>query len=343
MCDIRWLDRDENNRMCTSSTKLIVRERATMGLFPGMTSIFTSVAAISSVYIASLTGTGAEAFHLQPTTTATLPSWLPHRNNRLQELLLRSPVTLWLPEKAAMSATSLKATTSEDNDPSPLSSSSASDVVITKIGSTTSTVVAGTFFIFLCYKRDALMVSFFLGAICNAIFGKILKKVLDIKRPEVDPEANGDLNKIGVDAVVVNRPSDNGMPSSHAMSLGFICTFVALLIPTTALPLLAYAAMSLIYRVRVNLHTVDQIAVGAILGTFDGTVWWHLCTSGFRGVNVPEVVLSSRMMNEYGLLPWCLLAVPALIGAAVVGSVERRLGNYFRSGSSGEATNSKQE
>eukprot|EP00535_Pseudo-nitzschia_heimii_P003618 CAMPEP_0197193812 /NCGR_PEP_ID=MMETSP1423-20130617/28034_1 /TAXON_ID=476441 /ORGANISM="Pseudo-nitzschia heimii, Strain UNC1101" /LENGTH=40 /DNA_ID= /DNA_START= /DNA_END= /DNA_ORIENTATION= len=36
-------------------------------------------------------------------------------------------------------------------------------------------------------------------------------------------------------------------------------------------------------------------------------------------------------MNEHGRLPWYLLAVPALIGAAVVGSVERRLGKYFRS------------
>jgi len=49
------------------------------------------------------------------------------------------------------------------------------------------------------------------------------------------------------------------------------------------------------------------------------------------------------MMNEYGLLSWYLLAVPALVGAAVVGSVERLLGNYFRSSSLCEKMKSKQD
>jgi membrane-associated phospholipid phosphatase len=325
-----------------------------------MTTIFTSIAVITSTYIASPTVTPVEAFHLSSTTTATLPLSLlhPHRNNRSQELLLRSPATPLLSEKVAMSATSLKGTgtTSEDDHATSLSlsSSSVSDVLISKIGSTTSTVVAGTFFIVLCYKRDALMVSFFLGAICNAIFGKVLKKFLKIERPEIAVAVavtDGDENSERIDAVVapdidtIDRPSDNGMPSSHAMSLGFICTFVALLLPKTTIPLLAYAAISLIYRVRVNLHTVDQIAVGAVLGTFDGAVWWQLCTTnGFHGFNIVELVSSSGMMNDYGLLSWYLLAVPALIGAAVVGSVERRLGKYFRSSSSSDETmNSKQE
>lgn len=190
------------------------------------------------------------------------------------------------------------------------------------------------------------MVSFFLGAIGNAIFGKVLKKLLKIERPDL-VLADGDTNNVnsGVENVIpeIDRPSDNGMPSSHAMSLGFICTFVALLRPSTTIPLLAYAAISLIYRVRVNLHSVDQIAVGAVLGIFDGTVWWYLCIKGLYGVKILELVSSSGMMNENGHLSWYLLAIPALVGAAVVGSVERRLGNYFRSGSSDEEVISKQE
>jgi len=202
-------------------------------------------------------------------------------------------------------------------------------------------VVAGTFFIVLCYKRDALVISFFFGAIGNAILGKVLKKILKIERPEVVVA----VAENGADDVIpeIDRPSDNGMPSSHAMSLGFICTFLALLLPNTTIPLLAYAAISLIYRIRVNLHSVDQIAVGAILGTFDGVVWWQLCTNGFRGVTILEWVSSSGMMNEHGLLSWYFLALPALIGALVVGSVERRLGKYLRIGSSEEANSSKHD
>ena len=286
--------------------------------FTSIISIFSPI----SFYITSLptTLTAVEAFRSPLSSSIKLlSSFLPHRDLQV----LRPPAT------ASMSTrTSLKESTSDDNASSLSSSSSSSSsiltVIITKIGSTTSTVVAGTFFVALCYKRDALMVSFFLGAICNAVFGKVLKKILKIERPvDVDGDDNAD------------RPNDNGMPSSHAMSLGFICTFVALLVPTTALPLLIYAGISLVYRVRVNLHTVDQIAVGAFLGTFDGAVWWHLCAVGFGGgLNVIELISSSGIMNEHGLLPWYLLAVPALIGAAVVGSVERRLGKYFRSGSS---------
>ena len=218
----------------------------------------------------------------------------------------------------------------EDSPDSP----SILDVLITKIGSTTSMVVAGTFFVVLCYKRDALMVSFFLGSISNAIFGKVLKKILKIERPDV---------ALSEDVPEIDQPSDNGMPSSHAMSLGFICTFVALLLPSTTLPLAVYSAISLIYRVRVNLHTVDQIAVGAILGTFDGAAWWYLCTQGFRGFNVVEMITATGIINESGQLHWYLLAFPLLVGAAVVGSVERRLGKYFGSSKDEDVDDPKQD
>ncbi len=43
--------------------------------------------------------------------------------------------------------------------------------------------VAITFFVFLAVKRDALMVSFFIGAINNGILSKVLKKLLNQERP----------------------------------------------------------------------------------------------------------------------------------------------------------------
>ena len=230
-----------------------------------------------------------------------------------------------------MKTSSLKGNAGDEDSPD---SPSILDVLITKIGSTTSMVVAGTFFVVLCYKRDALMVSFFLGSISNAIFGKVLKKILKIERPDV---------ALSEDVPEIDQPSDNGMPSSHAMSLGFICTFVALLLPNTTIPLAVYSAISLIYRVRVNLHTVDQIAVGAILGTFDGAAWWYLCTQGFRGFNVVEMITATGIINESGQLHWYLLAFPLLVGAAVVGSVERRLGKYFGSSKDEDVDDPKQD
>eukprot|EP00429_Kryptoperidinium_foliaceum_P011195 CAMPEP_0176002642 /NCGR_PEP_ID=MMETSP0120_2-20121206/754_1 /TAXON_ID=160619 /ORGANISM="Kryptoperidinium foliaceum, Strain CCMP 1326" /LENGTH=144 /DNA_ID=CAMNT_0017335241 /DNA_START=235 /DNA_END=669 /DNA_ORIENTATION=- len=94
--------------------------------------------------------------------------------------------------------------------------------LLEKIGSTTSMTVAGMFYLVLAWKRDALMVSFFIGSISNGILSKILKKMLKQERPP-------DLDESAMEI----RPSDNGMPSSHAMSLGFIGTFTAMQLPWT--------------------------------------------------------------------------------------------------------------
>lgn len=187
------------------------------------------------------------------------------------------------------------------------------------IGKTTSILVAGTFFIVLAYKRDALMVSFFIGAISNGILSKILKKVLKQERPaELDT----------TDMVV--KPSDNGMPSSHAMSLGFIGTFTALMLPWTRIPIILYVIISLLYRIETNLHSEDQIIVGLILGTLNGALWKMFCTGNNPwNINIIDLV-SQSILNEQGLLPLPLLLVPALIGALVVGSVERRISGWIQ-------------
>jgi hypothetical protein len=165
------------------------------------------------------------------------------------------------------------------------------------------------------------MFSFFVGAISNGILSKILKKTLKQERPAELDTSTMDL-----------APSDNGMPSSHAMSLGFICTFTALSLPYTTIPLTIYAIISLIYRIQTNLHSLEQIVVGAILGTINGAIWWQLCTGTNNplGINVVDWISSTPIINDQGLLPWYLLSVPALVGAAVVGSVERRIAKYFK-------------
>ena len=163
-------------------------------------------------------------------------------------------------------------------------------------------------------KNLQLFGNFFIGSISNGILSKILKKVLKQERPSGLDESFLDL-----------PPSDNGMPSSHAMSLGFIGTFTAFQLPWTTVPLLIYATISLIYRVKTNLHSVEQVVVGSVLGSVNGIIWCSLCFgNNIFGVHVVDWV-SETFLNEQGLMPWYGLAVPALIGAAVVGSVERRL------------------
>lgn len=230
--------------------------------------------------------------------------------------------------KDAFSATSIYLSTGNDPEMSksdkipehsPTASSDKSSVLY-RIGSTTSTVVAGTFYAVLTWKRDALMVSFFIGSISNGILSKVLKKILKQERPA------------GLDESTMEfAPSDNGMPSSHAMSLGFIGTFTALQLPWATVPILVYATISLVYRVKENLHTIEQILVGAVVGSLNGFVWRSFCF-GDNPFDIHVINwVSGSLLNEQGLLPWYGLAIPALVGAAVVGSVERRISRFLKS------------
>lgn len=190
-------------------------------------------------------------------------------------------------------------------------------MALSLVGSTTSALVSVTFFCALAWKRDALMVSFFIGSILNGILSKILKKIIGESRPQ-------ELQTIEMNI----KPSDGGMPSSHAMSLSFIGVFTAMNLPWLRIPLVIYVMMSLYYRVKVNLHTPEQIAVGLVLGTSNGLVWYHLCHNGAFGMNVKSFV-ETHFLNELGFLPWPALIIPVIVGAAVVGSFERRITKWL--------------
>lgn len=202
---------------------------------------------------------------------------------------------------------------------SPSSSQTTIPLVIQYVGSTTSLVVAGTFFAVLCWKRNALMVTFFLGSILNGILSKLLKKLLNQERPGSAASTTPPPTLL-----VVEQPGDKGMPSSHAMSLGFIGVFTGLVLPQTQLLILAYVAISLYYRVRTQLHSLDQIVVGLVLGSIHGYLWFCNRTP------MMEFMSTHILTDPQGLLPIPLLVVPALVGTVVVGSVERRISKWIR-------------
>ena len=217
-------------------------------------------------------------------------------------------------------------------------SSSSNDVtksLIAKIGSTTSSVVAGTFFLVLAYQRDSFMMTFFIGSILNGVASKILKKVLNVQRPE------------GYEGTGI-KPSDGGMPSSHAMSLGFIGTYcviqtisklgLGLQSGAVSIGLVAYAAVSLIYRVQCKLHTRDQIIVGLIFGISNSFLWHSLAFGQnpyLPNISIMEFV-SANILPSSGIMPIQYLAIPALVGAAVVGSFERRISLWLKNRKSKE-------
>jgi membrane-associated phospholipid phosphatase len=189
------------------------------------------------------------------------------------------------------------------------------DMSVSLIGSTTSAAVSLTFFGFLAWQRDALMVTFFIGSIGNGILSKLLKRIINQTRPA----------ELASRALIQRKPTDNGMPSSHAMSLGFIATFTSLCAPWAATPLALYTLISLYYRIQVNLHTWQQVIVGLSVGSMNGYLWHRWCHTTALLDWVRETCLDAHS----GLLPVPMLIVPIVLGAVTVGSLERRLGDLF--------------
>jgi dolichyldiphosphatase len=130
-------------------------------------------------------------------------------------------------------------------------------------------VVLSANYVVLLLKCDRFTFLFTLGAIINAMLGKLLKRLIDDRRP------------------LSSKQSDPGMPSSHAVSLFFFAALLsaiewysASLPPPLALPciLLLWAYVIAVCWTRVYLtgdHTIVQVVVGAGMGSISALLWWN--------------------------------------------------------------------
>jgi membrane-associated phospholipid phosphatase len=301
--------------------------------------------------------------------------------------------------------------------------------ITTLIGRTTSTLISLLFFLLLATQRNVIITTLFIGSILNAIVGKILKKILDHDRPFVElyeTAADDDCGDgVGTTTTTVRtaatatttaaaatpppttttvekkkkyndhqqlkiKPSDGGMPSSHAMSLSFIGTvlFFGEILPfitryvntnnvfigsvvagatssgtvaagaVVGVSMMLYSFIALQYRVRVKLHTVEQILVGYTLGLMNAILWLRYAVfspslslsslftivneggefgiDGGHGMNhllgpvsriVQKYLISNNDTNQF---PVVGLVIPILLGIVVVGSFERRIGVWLK-------------
>ncbi|KAL3793105.1 hypothetical protein HJC23_005607 [Cyclotella cryptica] len=205
------------------------------------------------------------------------------------------------------------------SDPSFTAHSSPNDFV-TIIGKTASSFVSVSFFLLLASRRDALMVTLFIGSILNAVCSKVLKKLLNHERPAT----------LQTNENVKLKPSDGGMPSSHAMSLGFIATVITgAIVPTylAGFAMAAYSVLALRYRIRVHLHSFEQVVVGLVMGVGNGLLWLKYGLGLGDSNNGPVItwVKENCVSAETGLIPLAALTIPILVGVLVVGSFERRV------------------
>ena len=236
------------------------------------------------------------------------------------------------PDESVMINAKVRAPSFQLSDKSP-SQSTSMDVepdiihqITTVVGKTASTVVSASFFLLLAHHRDAVILTLWIGSILNAVLSKVAKKLLNHERPA--ELQNSDRIKM--------KPSDGGMPSSHAMSVGFIGTSIlGGVVPVESrlivgLAMVAYSAMALRYRVRDHLHTSDQIAVGLVLGIGNALLWLRFGLGANEAGPILSWVQNNCVSAETGLFPYSALAIPIVVGILVVGSFERRIALWMK-------------
>lgn len=132
-------------------------------------------------------------------------------------------------------------------------------------------LVSASFAFAALWKHDGEIMWALMGAVANTVLSSVLKKLLNHERPA--PALR----------------SDPGMPSSHAQSIFYAATFLvlsvfywlgpnylAMIIGATTIASASYLSW---LRVSQRLHTVNQILVGATVGSAFSAMWfalWHL-------------------------------------------------------------------
>ena len=199
----------------------------------------------------------------------------------------------------------------------------------------TKWVVSGSAFLTLVVRRDAATCVFLIGAILNAVLGKILKALFKVKRP------------------ATSTLHDPGFPSSHAMSLFFFAAYLSLVAPGVlppaparwaAVALHAAAAAASLARVRGGLHTHRQVLGGAAFGWVDGR-WWHRAAYGAAygaggGGSGDGLVSHAERWRQYVVVACVVICV---VGGFVVSGRDRQLRARLAFGGGGDSSSSRRE
>ncbi|KAJ1280627.1 hypothetical protein BS78_04G246900 [Paspalum vaginatum] len=131
-------------------------------------------------------------------------------------------------------------------------------------------LVSGSFAFAAIWKHDAEIAWVLLGAVANSLLSMVLKKMLNHERPA--PALR----------------SDPGMPSSHAQSIFYAATiltislyywlganYLTMILGPATLSMATYLSW---LRVSQRLHTLNQVMVGAVVGSAFSALWfvlWH--------------------------------------------------------------------
>ncbi len=177
--------------------------------------------------------------------------------------------------------------------------------VYSALGMATQHTVFGCVAALLLTRRDTGTLSLLIGICGNGVVAKILKRVINESRP------------------TGSYLEGSGMPSGHTTSLFFIATSFVLILANPDCPrinwpvlhrvdsfhmqvvVIAYAIAMSMWRVQQGIHSLPQVAVGAVLGATNALLYYMFISS-----HVAEAIKS---VTGRDVLPRSLLLCVCLV------------------------------
>lgn len=140
---------------------------------------------------------------------------------------------------------------------------------------------------YLLWDHKNLFFYYNVGLIVNSVLNIILKGLIQEPRPVFDNKKIKLMTSHKKDFFFQNGiPFDMyGMPSGHAQMAFFTSAFIYLSLKHTNL-LYLYLLISLLIcyqRIKIEYHSIPQIVVGAIIGTYFAYIVYHLNRVKIKG------------------------------------------------------------
>lgn len=140
---------------------------------------------------------------------------------------------------------------------------------------------------YLLWDHNNLFFYFNIGLVCNSILNFVLKGFIQEPRPLFDSKKISLIKTHAKDFFFQNGiPYDIfGMPSGHAQMAFFTTVYIYLSLKHTNL-LYLYLLISLLIcyqRVILNLHSIEQVVVGSIVGSAFGYLVYQLAREKIKG------------------------------------------------------------
>ena len=197
-----------------------------------------------------------------------------------------------------------------------------------KVGSSAKPLVACVAGSFIVCSPHWGPIYYIIGAVFNAIFSKILKSIFRVPRPVKSPKPGF------------------GMPSSHAQTLFFFLTVLTEVLLASSISIFKidyihawewplryagvlcvvfYGVLASLWRVKANMHSLEQTAVGAAVGTTAGYIVHKYQSKGMFLllttldpwlVRLPNVVAED--LAHAVPVPWVLRFFIISVGAVVL-------------------------